>query len=93
MPEPNRPPWQVSDDIARMYGWQILERRIGLVLQCDGCGRVTEWPSRFLQKYFAQLRRVRMTEIASRLRCAKCRSNWVRVCRMPVTIEGDPFGS
>lgn len=79
MPEPNRPPWQVHKDIAPLYGWQLLESGLTLVIECDACGRTTEWPTRFLARYFAKLQRVRMPEIASRLRCGKCRSNWVKV--------------
>lgn len=79
MPEPNRTPWQVHKDIAGYYGWQLLESGLTLVIECDACGRTTEWPTRFLARYFAKLQRVRMPEIASRLRCGKCRSNWVKV--------------
>ncbi|MDZ4868479.1 MAG: hypothetical protein SGI91_14260 [Alphaproteobacteria bacterium] len=79
MPEPNRSPWQVHQDIAQLYGWQILESGLTLVVECDACARVVEWPPRFVARYFANLKRVRMPEIASRLRCGKCRSNWVKV--------------
>lgn len=79
MPEPNRPPWQVHKDIAPLYGWQFIESGLTLVVECDGCGRLTEWPHRLVKRNFARLRRLRMPDIASRLRCAKCRSNWVKV--------------
>jgi hypothetical protein len=79
MPEPNRPPWQVHKDIAPLYGWQMVESGLTLVVQCDACGRVAKWPPRLVARYLGKLKRVRMPEIASRLRCGKCRSNWVKV--------------
>jgi len=79
MPEPNRPPWQVHKDIAPLYGWQFLESGLTLVVECDACSRVAEWPPRVAARHLEKLKRVRMPEIASRLRCGKCRSNWVKV--------------
>ncbi|MFM9863970.1 MAG: hypothetical protein ACKVRO_10215 [Micropepsaceae bacterium] len=79
MPEPNRMPWQVHKDIAPLYGWQFVESGLTLVVECDGCGRVSEWPHRLVKRNFAKLGRKRMPDIASRMRCAKCRSNWVKV--------------
>jgi hypothetical protein len=79
MPEPNRAPWQVHKDIAPLYGWQMVESGLTLVIECDGCARVSEWPPRLVKRNLAKLHRVRMPEIASRLRCAKCRSNWVKI--------------
>jgi hypothetical protein len=79
MPEPNRPPWQVAPELNALYGWQLLESGMGLSIHCDACGRITEWHHAFLKRRFKNLQRVRMPEIASRLRCSKCRSNWVKV--------------
>mgnify|MGYP001219765329 CR=1 FL=1 len=79
MPEPNRAPWRLHKDLAALYGWQVVESGLTLVIECDGCARASEWPPRLAKRNFAKRLRLRVPEIASRLRCAKCRSNWVKI--------------
>jgi hypothetical protein len=38
MPEPNRPPWLIAENIREWAIWRLVEMGVTLVIHCDACG-------------------------------------------------------
>ena len=61
--------------------WQIMESPRDIVVMCDACPHVNVWKPLDLQRTFARMRNQRIDEVAAKMRCRKCRSNWLRIGR------------
>lgn len=79
MPESNGPRWKIEPHIAALYVGELLGRKYGLLIKCDSCQHQTNWSNEFLKRWLKRYERKRMHEVASRLRCGKCRGNHVRI--------------
>jgi hypothetical protein len=79
MPEPNRPPWRIASDLdGKAIGW-LVDQRMTVWLQCDACPHEVKWEPADLDRKFAKVRGSAMAHIAPRLRCGRCRSEWLRI--------------
>ena len=81
MPEPNRPPWRVDADIAHRPIRQFIERRISVVLDCESCPNVVTWTPAELGQRFGTNGDKTFDWVGPRLRCSRCKSDWVRISR------------
>jgi hypothetical protein len=80
VPEPNhRPPFRIEAELAPMRVWEAMEMKMRLKISCDACGHETLWTPLFIEKRLARMKGLTLTRVASRLRCAGCRSNYVRL--------------
>ena len=43
MPEPNRPPWLIAEDLRQWSIWQLVEMGVTLVIHCDACSHEARW--------------------------------------------------
>ena len=86
MPEPNRAPWLIDGRLGGWAVWKLVENRVTVAIKCDACGHVAEWRPVDLDRKFAGARGRNMTWIAPRLRCSRCRSNWVRISMTPGSL-------
>jgi len=82
MPEPNhRPAFRVETELAAVRVWEVMEMKMRLKISCDACGHETLWTPLFIEKRLARMKGLTLTRLASRLRCAGCRSNYVCLWR------------
>lgn len=79
MPEPNRPPWRIASDLGNWAIWQLAERGAVIVIECDSCPHFVRWTPADLTSRFPRSLGRTMAWIAPKLRCSRCRSNWVKV--------------
>jgi len=82
MPEPNRVPYVFNEDLARVTFARLIEQRAVIVLQCHGCWHEGLWRAEDLQRKFPGRHELTFARIAPKLRCSKCRSEWLQVVRM-----------
>ena len=90
MPEPNRPPWLIAEDLRQLSIWQLVEMGVTLVIHCDACGHEARWAPRELERRLRCMRGKTLAYVAPRLRCSEigCRSEWVRISPAPGAIIG-----
>jgi len=80
VPEPShRPPWRIEDRLGGWPIWSLIEQRATILIQCDACQHLARWTPEDLGRKLRRSRGHTIARIAPRLRCARCRSNWVRV--------------
>jgi hypothetical protein len=80
MPEPNRPPFTLAEDLPPSLEIKdVITRGTGLTIICDQCNRKVNWPNAFLKKRFKRRLTMTMKNVASRLRCGQCGSAWLAV--------------
>ncbi|HEX4184194.1 MAG TPA: hypothetical protein VHY34_13145 [Caulobacteraceae bacterium] len=81
MPDPNRLPWRIDDRLAGMTLGALIEQRAVIVIDCDSCPNVARWTAKDMERRFHRQRHLTLREIGPKLRCSKCRSEWVRIAR------------
>ena len=80
MPEPNRrPPWRIADGLGPWAVWQLVDQRVVLAIACDSCPHAARWGPDQLRRRFRRHQGRTIAWIAPRLRCSKCRSEWIRI--------------
>ncbi|MDR3513451.1 MAG: hypothetical protein P4L73_17570 [Caulobacteraceae bacterium] len=79
MPEPSRPPWRIADGLGGLAIWSLVDQRVTLVIECDSCPHFAKWTPADLDRRFRRHRGRSLSWIAPRLRCSRCKSNWVRI--------------
>lgn len=79
MPEPNRAPWRISDDLKDWHVWQLIEAGATLVFQCDACPHEARWPPAEIARRLGRHRGRTMIWLGPRLKCSACRSCWMRI--------------
>ena len=81
MPEPSRPPWLIEPDLAALPIGRLIEESAIVGLACHACGHRTIWYPGDLRRRFAGHPKLTFRQVAPRLRCRACRSEWVQVTR------------
>ena len=82
MPEPNhRPPYRFEDGLGSVMLWSLIEQRATIVIECDNCNRKAEWSADYMARQLGKWRNKNIRQIAPKLRCFACRSNWLRIWR------------
>jgi len=82
MPHPeNRPAFRIEGDLGAMRVWQVIEENRSVKIACDNCSHETLWTPLFMKGRLARKSGFTMVRLASRLRCAGCRSNYLRIWR------------
>lgn len=76
-----RPPARVARDILGLRVWQVLEAGMRIRIACENCQHETLWTHGYMVRKLSKARGQTMVRLATRLRCAGCRSNHVRVWR------------
>ena len=79
MPEPSRPPWQIVEGLGGWPFWSLIEQRVTVVIECDSCPHFAKWTPADMQRKCARNMSRTFARIAPRLRCSRCKSNWLRV--------------
>ncbi len=80
MPEPNhRPPWQIEDGLGAQTIRQMLDRAVTLTIECDACSHRANWGPEELGRRFGRKPARCVAALAARLRCSKCRSEWIKI--------------
>ena len=87
MPEPNGASYKIAGDIAELTMGQLIQEGRALTVQCAGCYRHTEWTPSNLSARFAKHGHVRLSAVAERLRCDRCRGRYVRVWRAETPVD------
>jgi hypothetical protein len=77
----NRPAARVSKDLITLRVWEVIEAGMRIRISCDNCNHESVWTEGFMAGRLARLKGLTMFRLAIRLRCAGCRSNYVRVWR------------
>jgi len=90
MPEPNRPPWLIAEDLRAWSIWQLVEMGVTLVIHCEACSHEARWPPREIERRLRRVRGKNLAYVASRLRCSEagCRSEWLGISAAPGAIIG-----
>jgi hypothetical protein len=81
VPEPSRPPWLIEPDLAAVPIARLIEEGAAIGLTCHACRRRATWFPGDLGRRFAGKPKLTFTQVAPRLRCRACRSEWVQVTR------------
>jgi hypothetical protein len=81
MPEPNRTPWLIDADVAGLPIAQLIARDVVLRLVCHACRHPATWDARELSRRFSARPTLTFRTLGPRLRCGRCRSEWVQVFR------------
>ena len=81
MPEPNRPPWRVADDLSGFAFRDIIAARLSVRLVGESCRHKVEWSPDDLGRRFEKTPDATFNRVGRRLRCGKCRSDWVMISR------------
>jgi hypothetical protein len=84
MPEPSRPPWLIESELAATPIARMIEERASVGLVCHACRHRAVWNAGDLRRRFADKPKLTFREVAPRLRCRSCRSEWVQVTRVRV---------
>ena len=83
MPEPNREPYRLQPELAGWAFWQLVEMRATVIIECDACHHKAEWTPEILRSRSRRMPSKNFKWIVRRLRCSKCRSNWLMVYLKP----------
>jgi len=81
MPEPNRSPWRVAPDLTGFPVRDSITASLSVRLVCEGCRHEARWSPEDLGRRFAKTPDTTFNRIGSRLRCSRCRSDWVMISR------------
>jgi hypothetical protein len=81
MPEPNRPAYLIEDMIAGLPFWLLVEQQTVVRFDCDACHHVGRWTPDDIERRFRSRQGLTLRQIAPRLRCSACKSEWVYVAR------------
>jgi hypothetical protein len=81
MPEPNRAPWLIEPAIAGVTVGQLIERRVAINLACHACPHWARWTADELTRRFGNRTGLTLRQLAPRIRCSRCRSEWVEIGR------------
>jgi hypothetical protein len=81
MPEPNRTPSVIEPAIAAMTVGQLVEQRAAIGLACHACRHEATWSPAELERRFTRARSATVRQLAPRLRCGRCKSEWIEVWR------------
>jgi hypothetical protein len=79
MPEPNRPPWLITAALDGVAIDTLIAKRRTLIIECDACANFSKWGPDELKRRFRRSRHHLISELGPRLRCSRCRSDWVRI--------------
>jgi hypothetical protein len=84
MPEPNRLPHHIEEELARLTVGDLIEQRAQVHIECDACHHTAVWSAEDLGRKFPRHHAVTFGQIGPHLRCGvrRCRSDWVRVSRL-----------
>jgi len=83
MPEPNRSPWQIQPGLGGWPFWSLVEQRVTVILECEACHHEARWTPAEIDRRSRKVRSKNFGWIARKLRCSKCRSEWVKVSLAP----------
>lgn len=75
------PPWKIADNLGQVRVWELIEARVTLALECVSCHRRTTWPPDLLKGRLKAAMGKRLVTVAGKIRCAGCRSRFVRISR------------
>ena len=82
MPHPEgRPAARVARDLVTLRVWEVLEAGMRIRIECENCQHETVWTQGYMTRRLRKAKGQTMFRLATRLRCAGCRSNYVRVWR------------
>jgi hypothetical protein len=81
MPEPNRPPWRIADALSGFPIGDLIDTGVTVIIACESCRHEAAWSPGDLARRFDKAREATLNRIGPRLRCGKCRSEWVRLSR------------
>ena len=75
------PPWKIADNLGQVRVWELIEARVTLALECVSCHRRATWPPDLLKGRLKAAMGKRLVTVAGKIRCAGCRSRFVRISR------------
>ncbi|MBV8685024.1 MAG: hypothetical protein JO111_19290 [Caulobacteraceae bacterium] len=81
MPEPSRTPWLIEAQFAATPIARLIEENAAVGLVCHACRHKARWPTAELRRRFAGKPKLTFAQVAPRLRCRDCRSEWVQITR------------
>ena len=83
MPAPpeGQPTFRITDELAQVRIWELVEARVTLAVECVSCHRTAEWPPEMVRERLKASLANRLVMVAGRFRCADCRSPYVRISR------------
>jgi hypothetical protein len=81
MPEPSRPPWLIEAEFAAIPIARLIDDNAVVGLVCHACRHKARWPAGELRRRFAGKPKLTFGQVAPRLRCRACRSEWVQITR------------
>lgn len=74
------PTWRIADGLEHVRIWELIEARVTLSIECVSCHRGATWPPDLIARLKVN-KANRLVAIAGRIRCAACRSRYVRIGR------------
>lgn len=83
MPEPNRAPWLIKPALADVTVARLIEGRTAINLACHACPHWARWPADELARRFGTRPGLTVRQLAPRIRCGRCRSEWIEIGRGP----------
>ena len=81
------PTWRIADGLEHVRIWELVEARVTLAIECVSCHRRATWPPDLIARLKVN-KANRLVGIAGKIRCAACRSRYVRISRV-----GAPAGA
>jgi hypothetical protein len=84
MPQPDhRPACVLASGLEHARVWELVDKKVSLTLACDNCHHKADWPPEMLARKFAKAKAARMGNVVHKLRCSRCRSNYLRIWAAP----------
>ena len=81
-PQPDRRhPARVDPELAQMRVWEVIENDVRIKIACDNCHHEAVWTRAFMEKRLRRRTGLTVLALAMKLRCAGCRSEYVRIWR------------
>lgn len=82
MPHPDhRMPFRVASDIGTIRVWEAIEIGMSITISCDSCGHEALWTAQYMRRKLAKWKGKTFVSVAAKLRCAGCRSEYLRMWR------------
>ena len=76
-----RPSARVARDLIALRVWEVMEAGMRIRIACESCQHESLWTQAYMIRKLSKVKGLTMLRLATRLRCAGCRSNYVRVWR------------
>jgi hypothetical protein len=74
-------PFRISSDIGAIRVWEAIGIGMSITISCDSCGHEALWTAQYTRRKLTKWKGATFVRVTSKLRCAGCRSEYLRMWR------------